>query len=1360
MNDTLPKPYIGPRTFTEKEGDRFFGRESEARDLLALVVSERLVVFYAQSGAGKSSLVNARLIHELRNRGYEIFTGRVVGDPPGGIKPENIFVFNLLRSLALTEKNAAALATRTISEFIQGQLHEHGSEEDPESAVLIIDQFEELFSTHHEEWEKREGFFKQLAEALEGNPYLSILLVMREDYVASLDPYSPLVPSRFRRRYYMQRLERDAALEAIKEPVAKIRPFEDGVAEKLVNDLSGIKIQKADETTETQPGQFVEAVQLQLICYKLWKGLAPGDHITHADLDKLGDVDIALEEHYAERVREVAEQKKVSERLIREWFGKKLITPAGTRNLVLRTMRRVEGELPDNVIQALQSDLVRAEQRGASTFYELTHDRLVEPILANNKKWFDNLSPLQRQASLWNDQGRSETWLFGDQALAEAEVWAKEHQSELTHIEREFLRISQKNQKEKVQRLQARQQRIIVYLSIVAILVTSGLGMFGIFQANDAKENALTAQAASTLAYTIAETSQANALIAQANEAEAKKQSSISRAGELAAQSQRLLTTNLQNALLLAVEAFNMENTLQSRSALLDAAVASPQVFQFLPPGHMETVTTVAFSPDGKILASGSADDNILLWDMETSQRIGQLTGHGSDVTSLAFSPDGNFLASGSADAAIILWDVENRQRIDQLKEHTSYVSSVAFSPDGKILASGSHDNYIILWDVESRLPIYPPIEQSSYVSTVAFSQDGSILASAGGGTAISLWNVKTGESIGQLLSDNSSSFSSIAFSPDGTLLASANYDYATNFEYTVNLWDLNSLELIGPLEGSASYINSIAFTPDGGILAAGSYDNSILLWDVNFFESIGKLAGTTGFVSVDFSPDGRVLASGSYDNNITLWAIDRSNPISQLLPADTDYVTSVAVSPDSKILASGGDNDNILLWDMVKQQSIGRLTGHTGDISAIAFSPNGKLLASGSFDYTIILWNVEARRQIAQLEAHENTVTDVAFSPDGKILATSSYDGTIILWDVETGLSIGKPLVGNLNPVFSIAFSPDGLTLFSSGCGEIPDDSGCIAGDITEWDVMKQQPIAHLAGHTSEVTSLAFSPDGKILASGSYDNTIILWDVETRRPIGQLLTGQYSSVNSVSFSPDGNILASGTYDNIILWDVETRQPIGQPLIGNAVYVVSVVFLPDSNLLASGDGSSIFLWDIDPESWQQQACQRAGRNFNQIEWERYFPGDAYRETCEQWSSEIELTATGIAAETQVSPATSVVTQLVSSVTVTATPPSFSPTATATPVAGTATATRIPSSTATSTATFSVKKIVANLSSDVDRLNLRAGPGTIYDVILLIPEGAIVEVTGEGVLVNNSLWVPVLYDGTAGWVNSSYLADPP
>ena len=486
MKTIEKNPYIGPRVFRKDEGDLFFGRDRETADLTGLIISEQLLLFYAQSGAGKSSLLNARIIPELQARGFEVLpVGRVSGDPPYSVQLQNIYLYNLERGLVQQDVNVEAFAALSLTNFLAGlDFDEKGYffNENPKSAVLydedmprrrllIIDQFEQFFSTHPEAWAQREDFFRELARAMKDHPGISVVLVMREDYVASLDPYAHILPGGMRVRYYMQRLSREAAIKAVRRPVEAIRPYETGVAEKLVEDLSSIKIQKPDGTQDFEPGQYVEPVQLQVACHSLWQNLpSEGNRITAKDLQEVGDVSQSLGRYYAERVQRVAQEKGVKERLIREWFERELITPGGLRNMVLQEPGKARGGLHDDVIQEFLSDLVRAEKRGGATFYELTHDRLVEPIFADNTQWRSaNASPLQRQAALWMDQDRSDNWLLSGQALAELENWAAYNPDELTPDEQAFLEASMKLEAYEQYRnhLNRRQRRI---LSIVLIL--------------------------------------------------------------------------------------------------------------------------------------------------------------------------------------------------------------------------------------------------------------------------------------------------------------------------------------------------------------------------------------------------------------------------------------------------------------------------------------------------------------------------------------------------------------------------------------------------------------------------------------------------------------------------------------------------------------------------------------------------------------------------------------------------------------------------------------------------------------------------------------------------------------------------
>jgi hypothetical protein len=412
-------PYVGPRTFSRRERDRFFGREQEARDLFSLVVSERLVLFYAQSGAGKSSLINTRLIPLLEEANYEVLPlGRVTGELPAGLKRvRNIFAFNLMVSLDDTKNQPERYAELSLTDFLahlispDGERYLYEPELKTESQgfvaaphVLIIDQFEEIITTHSDHWPEREDFFRQLDQAMTDDPLLWVVLAFREDFVAAIEPYAPLLTGKMRARFYMQRMGYEAALEAVKKPAEMAgRPFVPGAAENLVNNLRQIRTQTGvslppDQTAPSSNrvralGQFVEPVQLQVVCYQLWENLRarPAAEITHRDLAELGNVDTALAQFYEQALAKVMAETGESEIDLREWFEHKLITEAGTRGSVYRGADKSEG-ISTRVADLLVNQfLLRTESRAGGVWYELVHDRFVEPILQSNQACCANL---------------------------------------------------------------------------------------------------------------------------------------------------------------------------------------------------------------------------------------------------------------------------------------------------------------------------------------------------------------------------------------------------------------------------------------------------------------------------------------------------------------------------------------------------------------------------------------------------------------------------------------------------------------------------------------------------------------------------------------------------------------------------------------------------------------------------------------------------------------------------------------------------------------------------------------------------------------------------------------------------------
>jgi WD40 repeat protein len=597
-------------------------------------------------------------------------------------------------------------------------------------------------------------------------------------------------------------------------------------------------------------------------------------------------------------------------------------------------------------------------------------------------------------------------------------------------------------------------------------------------------------------------------------------------------------------------------------------------------------VNCVAFSSDGRTMASSSEDGTVRIWDWPTGKELRVLAGHDTFAESVAFSPDGHTLASGSG-TAIRLWDVVTGKPLRTFDAKTSAVDSVAFSPDGRTVAGGNGDGSIRLWPMTGDAGPRILGLDGQVVSAVAFSPDGRTLATGSWDRKVQLWDVETGKP-GRAFTGPAKVLA-VAFSPDGRTIAAGGGDTI------VRRWFVETGMPQTPFVGHSTDVYAVAFSPDGKTLASGSADNTVRVWDLANAREVNKFAGGGIVSTVAFSPNGRILAAGNWNSTVRMWNAQTGNDF-RTLASHSGGLYSAAFTRDGRTFATGGDDHTVRIWDTQTGRQVRTIAAHAWTVFSIALSPDGKSLVSGGLENSVRLWDVEKGTQLHELVGHKQFVESVAFAPDGQTVASGSLDKTIRLWDVHTGAELRKMTLPSV--VMCVTFSPDGATLASVSSDQL----------IRLWEVKSGKGLAELTVDAPHILSIAFSPDGRFLACGANDKAIHLLDVATKKQV-KTFAGHASGVGSVSFSPDGRTLASGSWDNTVrLWDVATGVPLAT-LSGHTSDVTSVAFSEDGHTLASCSwDSTARLWDVGKRNELCSLMSFTDGNFAVIDRDGRFDG--------------------------------------------------------------------------------------------------------------------------------------------------------
>ncbi|WP_313707867.1 nSTAND1 domain-containing NTPase [Planktothrix agardhii] len=1106
-------PFQGLYAFKIEDQEFFFGRELLIENLKKRLTEHPFLAVVGNSGSGKSSLVLAGLIPSLQ-----------------------------------TQQNDLKLAYLTPKSVPIAQLNASLSQVEDSSFIIVVDQFEELFTLCKDELQ-RVNFIQELVKS---SSTQKIVVTLRADFWGECAVYPELRELMETRQALIPPLNIEELGRVIEQQATQVRlRFEAGLRDLMLQDVAG------------EPGAMP---LLQHALWQLWRR-RHGRWLLCEEYQEIGKVQEAIAKTADDFYNQLSPQEQEQVRNI--FIRLTRLDDGFVRSEQHRDTRRrvLMGELvPLGSDAANIKDLVRrlADERLVVTSVdgvtdreevEVVHEALIQ-YWSRLQEWLNqdrqNLQLRERirqQALDWQPEPKDELLLLQGGRLEDAIAVYKHQPSFFNQLEDGYIKgcltLRERKRRQEVNRL----RKWVAALS-VSLVVAIGAGGVAFDRYQEAKEQTILA----------------------------KEQEMLANLRLDATRVKELLNSSPADAMVLAIKATGQSyqvfgKVLPEVQSSLYAAIDVPVESRIFP-GNGQPVTAVAYSPDGQMIASTREDGTIELLGLQGRPIVPAFKGNGGTVRSLAFNPKKEMIATGNDDGTIEFWNLQGRPIIPRFKAHDDSVSSLAFSQNGERLASGSYDTRVKLWNLQGKI-IGQPLKHEGIVYSVAFSPNSNMIASGSYDKKLRLWNLQGTFQLVRPPLVSSESIYAVAFHPDGNTIATGN---ATG---KIQLWNLQgqAINQVSPSHDEPVY--SLAYSPDGSKLASGSRDNTIRLWNRQGNPIGQPLRGHKEFVrSVAFSRDGKQIISGGVDGTVRLWNVPKNHLI--LRQPLKSAIESVAVSPDGKIIAGGSADGMIFLWNQDGTIRLPPFKGHDHRVKAIAFNPNGTKIVTGSYDKTLRLWNTNGQPLQVKFPKHSHIITTVAFSPDGKTIATGTWDGQLSLWSVE-----GKPIVphwqGHQGIVSEVAFNPENNIIASSSTN----------GEVKLWDIQGTFKRSFLASR-SGVSALAFDVDGQQILTGNVDGSLKLWNLN-----GKLISnenwfqGHSDVVTSVVFSNPHHgeqIIVSGSKDNTLrLWDLQGNL-IGNHIQGNNVILVAIT--PDGLKIISGsEDGSLGLWEAGNwRTWLQMVC--------------------------------------------------------------------------------------------------------------------------------------------------------------------------